>query len=114
MKIILSDFAASQLRDIYFYYVNHVSVSKAKEVKDNIIKAIKQLIDFPYLGQKEGMMYSRFERRYLLVYEYKILYEVTEENIVILDIFHTKQSPHKMYVNEDREEYQRNNSKPSL
>ncbi|MEC4052945.1 hypothetical protein VSP10_09085 [Myroides odoratimimus] len=71
-------------------------------------------MDFPYLGQKEGMMYSRFERRYLLVYEYKILYEVTEENIVILDIFHTKQSPHKMYVNEDREEYQRNNSKPSL
>lgn len=114
MKIILSDFATNKLRNIYSYHANHVSVSKAKEVKDTIIAAIKQLINFPYLGQRESMMYSRFERRYLLVYDYKILYEVTEDSVVVLDIFHTKQSPQKMYVNEDREEYLRNNSKPSL
>lgn len=58
------------------------------------------------LGQKELSFHSRYERRYLLALEYKILYEIVDDSVVVLDIFHTKQSPTKMYVNEEPIQYQ--------
>ena len=106
MKIVLSQFATKQLKSIYNYYAESVSIEKAKGVKRNLLIAIKQLVDFPYLGQQELLVYSKYERRYLLVLGYKILYEIVEEDIIILDIFHTKQSPTKMYLNEEPIQYQ--------
>ncbi|MEC4113081.1 hypothetical protein [Myroides pelagicus] len=44
--------------------------------------------------------------RYILIYQYKVLYEIVEEDIIILDIFYTKQSPTEMYLNEEPIQYQ--------
>ncbi|MDM1404948.1 type II toxin-antitoxin system RelE/ParE family toxin [Myroides marinus] len=105
MKVILSQFATKKLKEIYSYYSCYVDVEKAKEVKGVLLASIMQLIDFLFLGQKELSFHSRYERRYLLTLNYKILYEIVDDSVVVLDIFHTKQLPHKMYLNEEPSEY---------
>lgn len=116
MKIVWSEYALQKLRELVSYCQNKVGFRKADKITNAILLRIDDLVDFPYLGQMEQNVYSKYERRYILVYNYKILYEVTKEDIVILDIFHTKQSPQKMYVNEEELVYHisKDIRKPSL
>ncbi|MDR2222913.1 MAG: type II toxin-antitoxin system RelE/ParE family toxin [Flavobacteriaceae bacterium] len=107
MRIVWSEYALSRLKIIYDYYVNYVSIVKAEEVSNLIVLRIDDLLSFPYLGQIEYCSKSGREHnmRYILIYQYKILYEIVQEDIIILDVFHTKQSPYKMYLNEEPSEY---------
>ncbi|MDM1404950.1 type II toxin-antitoxin system RelE/ParE family toxin [Myroides marinus] len=106
MKIVWSEYALSRLKIIYDYYVNYVGVVKAEEVSNLIVLRVDDLLSFPYLGQIEYCSKSREQNmRYILIYQYKIVYEIVQEDIIILDVFHTKQSPHKMCLNEEPSEY---------
>ena len=116
MKIVWSEYALQKLRELVSYCQSKVGFRKTENIITAIVLRIDDLVNFPYLGQVEQNNHSKYERRYILVYNYKILYEVTKEDIVILDIFHTKQSPQKMYVNEEELVYHVNKDirKPSL
>ena len=69
----------------------------AKSLILGIINSTKFLESQPFLGQAEPHLIHRPEGiRYVLQGNYKILYSVFEERIMILDVFDTRMNPSKM------------------
>ena len=99
MKIIWSEFAETQLDDIYKYYEKKVSSRVATKLVKGIINEPKKLIKAPFIGQEEELLKERkIHYRYLVFKNYKLIYSVDEENgfIKIVDVFDTRQNPPKM------------------
>lgn len=88
--------AVDNLNDIYDYIALD-SISAARKVKKSIILLVKSLSDFPEKFPKEPYL-SAFDNNFRSVtkWSYKIIYEVCESEILILDIFHVKQHPQKI------------------
>jgi len=98
-QIIWSEFAETQLDEIYDYYKKKASSRVAKNLVKGIINAPKRLIKAPYIGQEEELLKDRkIQYRYLVFKNYKLIYSVDEENgtIKIADVFDTRQNPPKM------------------
>ena len=89
-------FAVDNLNSIYKYIAKD-SVSAAKQVKKSIVLLVKTLSDFPEKYSKEEFL-SDYSNNFRSVtkWHYKIIYEITEKEIIILDIFHVKQNPKKI------------------
>lgn len=88
--------AVENLKDIYDY-ISVDSVVQAKKVKSELLRLTRTLNDFPekysiepYLADEPGNFRS------IAKWSYKIIYEITENEIIILMIFHTKQNPDKI------------------
>ncbi len=61
-----------------------------------LIKLVRSLDDFPEKYSKETLLIDDPENfRSVSKWNYKIIYEVTENQIIIADIFHTSQHPSK-------------------
>lgn len=63
-----------------------------------MISKSKSLSNNPYVGQEEELLKQLNQgHRYLLVENhYKIIYLVTEDSIMVTDVFDTRQQPDKM------------------
>jgi plasmid stabilization system protein ParE len=93
-KVIWDDEAKASLRKIYNYIKNHESIDQAKKVS-NAIKDMAKSIGFmphkyikdPFLENEPG------DNRFKAIWDYKIVYEVTKKDVIILDIFHTSRDP---------------------
>ena len=99
LKIIWSEFAETQLDEIYDYYEKKVSTRVAKKLVRGIINESKKLIKSPLIGQEEELLKQReTEYRYLVFKNYKLIYSVDNQNgyIKIADIFDTRQNPTKL------------------
>jgi plasmid stabilization system protein ParE len=73
------------------------SENAARYVKKELIKLAHSLNDFPEKYSKEEYLADEPENyRSVAKWSYKIIYEVTEECIIIADIFHTSQHPMKI------------------
>jgi len=99
LKIIWSDFAETQLDEIYKYYEKKASSRIAKKLVKRIINEPKKLIKTPHIGQEEALLKLRkIEYRYLVFKNYKLIYSVDTENgfIKIADVFDTRQNPPKL------------------
>ena len=97
MKIIWSDFAAFELKNIFWYYKSVAGRKIAQKLIDNIFKSTKQLIKYPDSGQIEESLTELNEgHRYLITSNYKIIYKKVKEGILITDVFDTRQSPSKI------------------
>ena len=99
LKIIWSEFAETQLDEIYDYYEKRVSTRFAKKLVREIINETKKLIKSPLIGQKEELLKQRAtEYRYLVFKNYKLIYSVDNQNgtIKIADVFDTRQNPPKL------------------
>jgi plasmid stabilization system protein ParE len=99
LKIIWSEFAETQLDEIYKYYEKNASSRVAKKLLKGIINEPKKLIKTPQIGQDEESLRERkTEYRYLVFKNYKLIYSVDQENgfIKIADVFDTRQNPVKM------------------
>lgn len=99
LKIIWSDFAETQLDEIYEYYKKKASPSVAKKLLKGIINEPNKLIKAPQIGQEEELLKNRkTEYRYLVYKNYKLIYSVDTENgfIKIADVFDTRQNPPKL------------------
>ena len=84
------------LEDIY-EYISQDSPQNARKVKKALIKLVGSLNDFPEKYSKEEFLKEEPENyRSVSKWSYKIIYEVTEEAIIIADIFHTRQHPSKI------------------
>lgn len=65
--------------------------------KKELIKLARSLDDFPEKYSKEAVLIDDPENfRSVSKWSYKIIYEVTQEHIIIADIFHTSQHPSKI------------------
>lgn len=97
MRIIWTDFAIENLKDIFDYYSNKASNKTAHKIRKQILSATKQLIKNSESGQLElNLEKLKQNHRYLVCGNYKIIYRINENQIIINDIFDTRQNPIKM------------------
>lgn len=99
MKIIWTDFAKNELKQIFDYYKKEASQRVATKLTQTIVKETFKLSKHPKIGQKEDLLKSRSQSfRYLVVKNYKIIYWINESKfrIEIVDLFDTRQNPVKI------------------
>ena len=95
IRIVLADEAKADLKNIYYRIIEKTkSVQNAKNVRADIIQASKN-IHFIKQYQVDEILGEPFRR--IVVRHFKIIYKPINENeIRILQIFDTYQSPEKM------------------
>ena len=81
-----------------FRYNNEVAgVNIARKIKSNIFKATKQLAHNSLSGQVElSLKHLQEEHRYLVQGNFKIIYKVIEDVVLITDLFDSRQDPVKI------------------
>jgi plasmid stabilization system protein ParE len=88
--------AKESLDDIY-EYIRKESPQNARKVKKALVKLVSTLNHFPEKYSREEFLEDEPENyRSVSKWSYKIIYEVTEDAIIIADIFHVKQHPIKI------------------
>ncbi len=97
MKIIWTDFAIENLKDIFDFYCITANKGVANKIKQEIFKSVKLLARYPELGQIE-LYLEKLNKgyRYILSGNYKIIYKIQDKNIIISDIFDIRQNPIRM------------------
>ena len=91
------DRLAKKNLDAIFDYIAKDSVPAARMVKKTLIRLAHSLNDFPEkFPIEEYLAYEPENYRSVSKWSYKIIYEITDEYIIIADIFHTSQHPAKM------------------
>ncbi|MFK7747972.1 MAG: type II toxin-antitoxin system RelE/ParE family toxin [Kordia sp.] len=105
MKIIWSDFAIENLKDIFDYYSNKASKRIAHKIKKQILDSTNQLLKNPKSGQLElNLEKLNQNHRYLISGNHKIIYRINGIQIIINDVFDTRQNPTKINdMNRDKE-----------
>lgn len=96
LKIKWSLYAKKSL-DTIVEYINQDSSSNAKMVKKTLISLAGLLNDFPEKFPHDPFIpKNKGNYRFVSKWNYKIVYEVTKSEIIIIDIFHTAQNPEKI------------------
>lgn len=91
------DRLAKENLDQIFDFIAEDSMTAARKVKKELIKLAHSLNDFPGKFSAEPYLEDEPENyRSVSKWSYKIIYEVTEEHIIIIDVFHTSQHPKKI------------------
>lgn len=92
-KVVWSEKAQDSLKD-HFDHIKKDSLSAARKVRAEIIKSSKELNSYPdkyqldeYYPNNSGNI-----RRYFR-WSYRIVYEINETTIDILNVLHTSQEP---------------------
>lgn len=102
MKIIWTEFAIENLKIIFDYYVSKANRKVAHKIRKQIFESTKQLIQNPKSGQIELHLEKlNQQHRYILSGNYKIIYKLDREYIIINDVFDARQNPITM-INEKR------------
>jgi plasmid stabilization system protein ParE len=88
---------AKESLDNIYEYILQDSLLNARKVKKELIKLVGSLNDFPKKYSKEEFLLELSENfRSVSKWSYKVIYEITNESIIIVDIFHTSQRPSKI------------------
>ena len=98
-RILWTDFAIDQLKDIFDYHLIKASPNIAQRLIQKIIGATIILENYPKSGRKEELLKDRpQEFRFIIVKNYKILYWIDYEisTINISMIFDMRQNPEKI------------------
>ena len=102
LKVYWTDFAKSELKNIFDFHKNSVNVRIAQQIAEQIVATANGLGNFPEIGVVEELLQNRSENfRYIISTNYKIIYWVnkTKKRIEIVDVFDTRQNPIKMTRN---------------
>jgi toxin ParE1/3/4 len=94
-------FALERLDEI-FEYIRHEakSITPAQNFIQKILDRTDQLKRFPLSGAEEPLLVGTGQQsRYLVVNDYKIIYQLENKKVIITDVFHTKQNPEKIKRN---------------
>jgi len=98
-KILWTDFAINQLKDIFDYHLVKASSNVAQRLVRKIIDATIILENNPKSGRKENLLADRpQEFRFIIMKNYKIIYWIDFEfNIINVSmVFDTRQNPVKI------------------
>jgi len=97
LRVFWTDTARFQLEEIFDYYKDKTSVNVARKLVKQIIYRTIQLEKNPNSGQKEPLLSDRkFEYRYLVEGNYKIIYWIEDNYIKVAAVFDCRQNPEKM------------------
>lgn len=89
--------AGKQLKKIYQYIKKHYSEKSAKALRKSIIDKIEELKFQPERYPPEPLLSDKKENlRYLVVENYKVIYEFKNQEVQILFIYSTRQNPEKL------------------
>ena len=93
LPILWDRLAKESLDDIYKYILRD-SPQNARKVKKELIELVSSLNDFPEKYSKEEFLVEITGNfRSISKWTYKVIYEITNKAIIIVDIFHTSQHP---------------------
>ena len=97
MIVLWSDSAIEELQEIFEYYNISASYKVASKITNSIIDKTLLLEKNPRIGQVEELLnYKQREIRYLVYGNYKIVYGVEENFVIIATIFDCRQNPIKL------------------
>jgi toxin ParE1/3/4 len=97
LRVFWTDTALNQLKDIYYYYKVKASQKVAKDIVNKLVNRTIQLEKNPRCGQKEPLLaHRKFEFRYLIQGNYKIIYWVEGNYVKIATVFDSRQNPKKL------------------
>lgn len=97
MKILWTDFAAESLKEIFDYYKKETNPGIAAKIRRKVLLSTQQLLRNPESGQKELLLEDLAQDfRYVLSDNYKVIYKIVEDIILITDVFDTRQNPTKL------------------
>ena len=96
-RVSLSDLAKKDLQNIVSYITAADSIARAKNVENGILSAMKRLERFPtaYPIDKYAIK-ADTEIRFLIKWQYKILFFIDINTVHVVRIFHTAQNPEKL------------------
>ncbi|MFO7933853.1 MAG: type II toxin-antitoxin system RelE/ParE family toxin [Bacteroidales bacterium] len=96
-KVVWQDAAKSSLRKIFNYIKKRESLEQATRVKSEIKKEGDSLGFMPHKYTEDQFLekYGR-DIRFKAIWSYKLIYEIMEEHIIILDVIHTSRNPDNM------------------
>ena len=97
MKIHFTIKAKDKLAGIHQYYQDKSQGKVGRQIRAKIIDKIMSLRNFPLLGPAdEKLEHLESAHRYLVSENYKIIYRIDGHDVIILNIFDTRQDPEKM------------------
>ncbi|MDL2291653.1 type II toxin-antitoxin system RelE/ParE family toxin [Bacteroides sp. OttesenSCG-928-F21] len=97
LKIEWSDNASKQIKGIFEYHKEVANLRVARKIVKLIYTRVTILINNPRAGQREGLLNDRpQEFRYLVEGNYKIIYWLEADRIMISTVFDCRQNPVKM------------------
>jgi toxin ParE1/3/4 len=97
MVIIWTLPAKYDLRDIH-EYISKESTFYAHKVIDTIIESVDPLIEFPKMGKIVPEI-NEPNIREILVYSYRVIYEIVGEEIQVTTVIHARRDFEKAYQN---------------
>ena len=96
IKVFWTETALNNLEDIFEYYKHKASGQIARKLVKGLVKSTIQIQNSPNIGKKEELLADRkFEYRFLVVGNYKIIYWIEDNYIKIATIFDCRQNPEK-------------------
>lgn len=96
-QVIWTNFAISELKNIYLYHRMIATERVADKIRKSIFEATRPLSKEPLIGAiEENLIELKQGHRYLVQGNYKIIYRIIQDNIYITDIFDCRQNPQKM------------------
>jgi len=91
------DKRAKENLDSIYDFIAEDSITSARYVKKKLVNLARSLNDFPEKYSKEEFLQDEPENyRSVSKWSYKIIFEITDECLIIADIFHTSQHPSKI------------------
>lgn len=102
MRIVWANFAIENLGSIFEYYNEVAGFKIATGIRDGLINESVRLLDNPESGQIELSVQSSEEYRYLLKDNYKLIYKINGNDIIITDVFDTRQNPKGIIVRPEK------------
>jgi len=97
LRVFWTDTARFHLEDIFLYYKDKANIRVARKLVKGIIERTIQLENNPNSGPKEPLLsHRKFEYRYLVEGNYKIIYWKEDNYIKIAAVFDCRQNPEKM------------------
>ena len=99
IKIVWTDPAKNDLQSIY-NYLAEISITIAEKQIFRLIDSVELLeVGFFSIGQKESLLSNHPNGyRYLVKDNYKIIYHLSGQEVVIDMVFDTRQNPTKMVI----------------
>ena len=96
-KIYWTDTAKASIEIIFNYYKENVSLSIARKIKDAIFEDVKIRKTHEFVGVKEPSLANfEIEYRYFVSGNYKLIYFVEGEKVIISLVLDTRQNPHNL------------------
>lgn len=90
--------ADEALDEIHDYYLENYSKKVANKLRREIIDKIEILIEHPEVYPPEPLLKEiPGNLRYILVRHFKVIYEFTGQEVLILYIFNTNKNPDKLF-----------------